>query len=97
MDKNNSKDWFNPRKTEYKQNHRVFEQGIDELAVEIAEMDEWVERYIDSPKAVKEFRIYKDTRFSKSEIPLKTNISGLGAGRSFYLFASPLLRTRKIH
>ncbi|MDF3130836.1 DUF2461 domain-containing protein [Kiritimatiellaeota bacterium B1221] len=75
--KNNRKDWFNPQKSHYKEMHAVFAEGLDELAVEIAEFDDRVERYLDEPKAVKVFRIYKDSRFQKSPIPLKTNISGL--------------------
>lgn len=76
LDKNNSKAWFNPRKAEYRAMREVFVEGLDELAVEIAEFDDRVARYLDNANAVKTFRIYKDTRFQKSEIPLKTNISG---------------------
>ncbi|WFB36626.1 DUF2461 domain-containing protein [Kiritimatiellota bacterium B12222] len=76
LEQNNSKAWFNPRKAEYKAIRQVFEEGLDEMAVEIAEFDDRVERFLDDVKAVKVFRIYKDSRFSKSEVALKTNISG---------------------
>ncbi len=76
LSKNNSKAWFNPQKAHYKEIHAVFAEGLDELAVEIAEFDDRVERFLDEPKAVKVFRIYKDSRFQKSPIPLKTNVSG---------------------
>lgn len=93
LDKNNSKAWFNPRKAAYKEMRAPFEEGLDELAVSVAGFDESVERYLDSPQAVKVFRIYKDTRFSKSEIPLKTNISGyISAGPNrpiYYVQAGP--------
>ena len=93
LDKNNSKAWFNPHKAAYKDMRAPFEEGLDELAVAVAEFDDSVERYLDNPQAVKVFRIYKDTRFSKSEIPLKTNISGyISAGPNrpmYYVQAGP--------
>lgn len=91
--KNNRKAWFNPRKAEYKKMHAVFAEGLDEIAVEIAEFDPRVERYLDEPNAVKVFRIYKDSRFQKSPVPLKTNVSGLVAsgpeGPYYYVQVGP--------
>jgi len=78
--KNNSKDWFNPRKAEYKEMHQVFADALEEMAPDIAAFDNRVERYLDQPGAVKIFRIYRDTRFHKHPIPLKTNVSGYVSG-----------------
>jgi len=67
--------------------HSVFEEGIEELSTDIASFDSAVEAFLDNPKATKVFRIYRDSRFQKSPIPLKTNVSGLissGAEGPFY-------------
>ena len=38
LDKNNSKAWFNPHKAAYKEMRTPFEEGLDELAVAVAEL-----------------------------------------------------------
>lgn len=78
--RNNSKDWFNPQKAAYKEMRQVFTDSLEEMSADIAAFDSRVERYLDQPGAVKVFRIYRDTRFHKHPIPLKTNISGYVSG-----------------
>ncbi len=78
--KHNSKDWFNPRKEQYKEMRQMFADALEEMSSDIAAFDDRVERYLDQPGAVKIFRIYRDTRFHKHPIPLKTNVSGYVSG-----------------
>ena len=87
LQKNNNKEWFNPRKAAYKQMHQAFEADLQSIAQEIAFFDQAVADNLSDPATVKVFRIYRDVRFSKDKEPLKTSISGYispGGERSVY-------------
>ena len=73
---NNNKDWFEGRKPAYKAMRGVFEEGLNDIAMEVAQFDRTVAQRIDDPTTVKVFRIYRDTRFGKNRTPLKTSMSG---------------------
>lgn len=68
LEKNNTRDWFNEHKTEYK----VFETEVKEfyqnLKMMLLEVDQ-----IDK---LKMFRIYRDVRFSKDKTPYNSHFSG---------------------
>ncbi len=90
---NNTKDWFNERKTEYKKMHEAFSEQLKDVAVEVARFDSEVQRRLDDAATVKVHRIYNDTRFAKAADPLKTDISGvISAGKDtpmYYLRVTP--------
>ena len=90
---NNNKDWFNERKPAYKAVRGAFEEGLNDVALDVAQFDVTVARRLDDPTTVKVFRIYKDVRFSKNKDPLKTNMSGFisagGERPAYYLHIEP--------
>ncbi len=90
---NNNKDWFNERKPAYKAMREGFEEGLKDVAMEVARFDVTVARRLDDPTTVKVFRSYRDTRFGKNKDPLKTNMSGfIAAGGErpvYYLQIEP--------
>ncbi|MEL6617654.1 MAG: DUF2461 domain-containing protein [Pseudomonadota bacterium] len=68
LERNNSKDWFNPRKAHYK-------AAIADPAAFFADlMAEDIARITGQPHAPKVFRIYRDVRFSKDKTPLNTHL-----------------------
>lgn len=68
LEKNNSKDWFEPHKAHYK-------EAIAGPAGFFADlMAEDVARITGKPHAPKVFRIYRDVRFSKDKTPLNTHL-----------------------
>jgi uncharacterized protein (TIGR02453 family) len=93
LKQNNNKEWFNPRKAEYKSLHQAFVEELESLAQEIAFFDQAVADHLSDPAVVKVFRIYRDVRFSKNKEPLKTTISGyISAGSerpAYYLQVEP--------
>lgn len=93
LKENNNKDWFNERKPVYKAMRSAFEEGLKDIAMEVAQFDKIVARRLDDPTTVKVFRIYRDTRFGKNKAPLKTNMSGfISAGGErpvYYLNIEP--------
>jgi uncharacterized protein (TIGR02453 family) len=93
LQKNNNKEWFNPRKAEYKRMNGTFKAQLQDIAQEIAFFDQAVADHLNDPATVKVFRIYRDVRFSKNKEPLKTNIGGYispGGGRpGYYLHIEP--------
>lgn len=91
---NNDRDWFTPRKEDYK---RLVQAPMLELA---AELNRSLARFApefctDPQKAV--FRVYRDVRFGKDKRPYKTNIAAFfwnakvakKSGPGLYLSISP--------
>jgi uncharacterized protein (TIGR02453 family) len=74
LKKNNSRDWFTPRKAEFES---LLRQPMLELTGIIADqMRSFAVDYVREPhRAV--HRIYRDVRFSKDKSPYKTNISAM--------------------
>ena len=68
---NNSKDWFEPRKAEWKRDV----EGPAKLLATI--MAEEISRLTGAPHAEKVFRINRDVRFSKDKSPYKTMLAML--------------------
>ena len=93
LQQNNNKEWFNPRKPQYKRMRQQFTVGLEALAQEIAFFDQAVADHLGDPKTVKVFRIYRDVRFSKDKSPLKDTMSGVispgGDGPAYYIQAQP--------
>src|ERR1700733_6735324 len=74
LEKNNSRDWFQPRKDQFEE---LLRQPMLELARLIADhlRPFAVDHVLPPAKAV--HRIYRDVRFSKDKSPYKTNISAM--------------------
>ena len=93
LKENNSRDWFNERKPAYKAMRGAFAEGLQDIAMEVAQFDVMVARRLDDSTTVKVFRIYRDTRFSKNKDPLKTSMSGViaagGERPAYYLQIEP--------
>jgi uncharacterized protein (TIGR02453 family) len=93
LKENNNREWFNPRKADYKRMRQAFEAELRGMAQEIAFFDQGVADRLDDPAVVKVFRIYRDVRFSKDKRPLKTTISGYispgGERPVYYLQVEP--------
>ncbi|MEM7710361.1 MAG: DUF2461 domain-containing protein [Pseudomonadota bacterium] len=88
--RNNSKDWFEPRKAEWKADI----EAPAKLLVEI--MAEELSRLTGDPHTGKLFRIHRDVRFSKDKTPYKTSLSMLWStpdaddlATSFYFAIDP--------
>jgi uncharacterized protein (TIGR02453 family) len=74
LKKNNSRDWFTPRKEEFES---LLRQPMLELTGIIADgMRSFAVDYVMEPKRAVH-RIYRDMRFSKDKSPYKTNISAM--------------------
>ena len=90
---NNNKEWFNPRKQQYKRLRAAFTADMEQTAQEIAFFDQRVADHLDDPATVKVFRIYRDVRFSKNKEPLKKMTSGFispgGERPGYYLQVQP--------
>lgn len=72
LERNNKREWFQPRKHLYEQ---LIRDPLDELIECInAEFAEHAPRYV-TPVAKSRFRIYRDTRFSHDKRPYKTRIA----------------------
>ena len=70
--KNNTREWFQPRKEIYETQVRsVMEDLVCDLNHELGK---FAPLYIAEPKKAV-FRIYRDTRFSKNKTPYKTNVA----------------------
>ncbi len=95
LKKNNSREWFAPRKA-------TFEAAVKQPMIELVsaihrEMTRFAPEYIGDPaKCV--HRIYRDTRFSKDKTPYKTFASALflrngfdkySGGAAYYIMVSP--------
>jgi uncharacterized protein (TIGR02453 family) len=72
LDRNNHRDWFQPRKP-------VFDEQIKAPMIQLCEalnvaLKRFAPNYVSDPaKAI--YRIYRDTRFSKDKTPYKTHIA----------------------
>lgn len=70
--KNNTREWFQPRKEIYETKVRaVMEQLVSDLNHEFGKFAPF---YISEPKKAV-YRIYRDTRFSKNKTPYKTHVA----------------------
>ena len=68
LEKNNSKDWFDPRKAHYK-------EAVAGPAAFFADLvAEDIARLTSKAHSPKVFRIYRDVRFSKDKTPLNTHL-----------------------
>ncbi len=65
LDKNNTREWFEPQKSRYKGLEAEIKQYAEEIKNSLSTTDE-----IDRAKL---FRIYRDVRFSKDKTPFKTH------------------------
>lgn len=93
LKENNNKEWFNPRKADYKRMRQTFTAGLEDIAQQIAFFDQTIADRLGDPSLVKVFRIYRDVRFSKNKAPLKTNMGGYisagGERPAYYLHIEP--------
>lgn len=90
----NHRDWFDPRKEDYK---RLVQAPMLELAADLnRSLARFAPRFCTEPqKSV--FRVYRDVRFSKDKRPYKTNVAtlfwdakvGKNGGPAFYVSVSP--------
>lgn len=87
LQQNNDRDWFNDRKSEYKELETEAKKNFNAL-LEALKVHDDVDR-------LKNFRIYRDVRFSKNKSPYKTHFSGSFHRRkpelrgSYYLHIQP--------
>lgn len=68
LEKNNSRDWFNDNKPEFKTLETEVKSFYNTINERLNTHDE--------TDKVKVFRIYRDVRFSKNKLPYKTHLSG---------------------
>jgi uncharacterized protein (TIGR02453 family) len=94
LERNNKREWFQPRKHVYEEYVR---SPLESLVNAInAEFAEFAPRYV-TPVKKAIFRIYRDTRFSKDKRPYKTHIAATfylqnlskAAGPCFYFHFTP--------
>src|SRR5690348_1819958 len=77
LERNNKREWFQPRKHIYEEQVRTpLEALVNSVNAELAE---FAPRYV-TPVKKAVFRIYRDTRFSKDKRPYKTHVAA-----TFYL------------
>ncbi len=69
---NNSRDWFQPRKSEYE---RLLKRPLEQLCVALGERFAARGIPLTSDPAHSPMRIYRDIRFSKDKSPYKANIA----------------------
>ena len=94
LERNNKREWFQPRKHIYEEQIRTpLEVLVNAINSELAEFSP---RYV-TPVKKAVFRIYRDTRFSKDKRPYKTHIAATfylqslckAAGPCFYFHFTP--------
>jgi uncharacterized protein (TIGR02453 family) len=94
LERNNKREWFQPRKHVYEEQVRTpLEALVNAINAEFAE---FAPRYV-TPVKKAIFRIYRDTRFSKDKRPYKTHIAATfflqnlskAAGPCFYFHFTP--------
>jgi len=94
LERNNKREWFQPRKHVYEERVRApLEALVNAINAEFAE---FAPRYV-TPVKKAIFRIYRDTRFSKDKRPYKTHIAATfylqnlskAAGPCFYFHFTP--------
>jgi uncharacterized protein (TIGR02453 family) len=93
LERNNKREWFQPRKDQFEQLCRApMIELVTQLLDELREFA--VDHVLEPNKAI--YRIYRDTRFSKDKSPYKTHIAAIfpharlpkHAGAGFYLAVS---------
>ena len=94
LERNNKRDWFQPRKHIYEEHVR---QPLEQLVNAInSEFAEFSPRHV-TPVKKAIFRIYRDTRFSNDKRPYKTHVAATfylqnlckAAGPCFYFHFTP--------
>lgn len=94
LTKNNTREWFQPRKEIYEQ--KVKAPMLELTGALMQRLAEFAPDYVDDPsRAV--YRIYRDTRFSKDKTPYKTHIAavftprhlGKNSAAGFYFSVAP--------
>lgn len=80
LKRNNDRDWFRARKTEYEQHVRG--PAIELLARLAADLPRFAPELISDPR-VSLYRIYRDTRFSADKSPLKTHVAAHFPSKGF--------------
>ena len=74
LERNNDREWFRERKTEYeRQVRQPMVEFIERLALDLPR---FAPDLVAAPK-VSLYRVYRDTRFSKDKRPLKTHIAAI--------------------
>jgi uncharacterized protein (TIGR02453 family) len=74
LERNNRREWFQPRKSEY---DRLIRQPLEELVEGVnREFERFAPGYI-TPPSKSVFRIYRDTRFAKDKRPYKTHVAAI--------------------
>jgi len=68
LQQNNTRDWFDAHKSEFK----ALESGVKQFYAQLFEQL----NVVDSIDTFKIFRIYRDVRFSKNKLPYKTHFGG---------------------
>lgn len=80
LKRNNNREWFRARKTDYETHVRA---PMIELIARVAQdLRSFAPELISDPK-VSLYRIYRDTRFSEDKTPLKTNVAAVFPARGF--------------
>jgi uncharacterized protein (TIGR02453 family) len=72
LTENNSRDWFQPRKSEYE---RLLKEPLAALCVALDEAFRARDIPLEADPTRSPFRIYRDVRFSKDKSPYKTNVA----------------------
>jgi uncharacterized protein (TIGR02453 family) len=94
LKKNNSREWFQPRKEQYETLVRAPMIALIEALNR--DMRGFAPEHVDEPKKVI-YRLYRDTRFSNDKTPYKTHIAAVfprrgqdrHSGAGFYFAVSP--------
>ncbi len=94
LERNNDRDWFQPRKEIF--DTKLKAPMVDLIEAINAELMDFAPDHVTEPKRAL-YRIYRDTRFSNDKTPYKTHIAAIfprkglekHAGASFYFHLSP--------
>ncbi|HTM47851.1 MAG TPA: DUF2461 domain-containing protein [Bryobacteraceae bacterium] len=94
LKKNNTRDWFQPRKEIYDQ--KVRGPMLELVAALMRRLADFAPDHVGDPKKAI-YRIYRDTRFSKNKTPYKTHIAAVfprrdlekHGGAGYYFSVSP--------
>ena len=78
--KNNSREWFAPRKEEYQQ--LVYRPMIEAVSAVNDGLRKFAVHYVTEPKKAI-YRLYRDTRFSKDKTPYKSHLGATFHHRKF--------------
>ena len=80
LKRNNNRDWFRARKSDYEQHVR--QPMIELLAWIQRDLRTFAPELVSDPK-ISLYRIYRDTRFSDDKTPLKTHVAAHFPSRAF--------------